>query len=113
MTFNDDPLPDLATTISDPTALVADEHVVYEIVDTEHPENNAVIDPDLLKPETPEQKIARREEAFQRAAHQARIAIAQAISDRRAKENSRALVGRVTKRRKKQKLAKASRKKNR
>lgn len=90
-----------------------DEHVVYDIVDTEHPENNALVDPDLLKPETPEQIVARREEAFQRTLHLARLAIAQKINDRRAIENHRALVGRVTKRRKKQKAAKVSRKRNR
>lgn len=96
------------------TTALPDEKVVYEIVDTEHPENNAVIDPDALKTEeTPEQREERREIAFQRAAHAARILLAEKINKRREKENKRALKTRVTKRRKKEKLAKASRKRNR
>jgi hypothetical protein len=91
-----------------------DEKLVYEIVDDEHPENNVIVDPYAAPPEeTPEQKEARREEAFQRAAHAARILLAEKINKRREKENLRSLKSRVAKRRKKEKLAKASRKRNR
>lgn len=90
-----------------------DEKVVYEIVDTEHPENNAVIDPNVVKEETPAEREARREIAFQRAAHAARILLAEKINKKREAENQRAMKGRVSKRRKKEKLAKASRKRNR
>lgn len=95
---------------------MTDEKLIYEIVDSEHPENNVVLDPDALAAaaeETPEQREARREESFQRAAHFARIALAQRINDRRAKENRRALKGRVQKRRRQSALQKASRKRNR
>lgn len=91
-----------------------DDKLVYEIVDDEHPENNVVIDPNAVpEPETPEQREARREEMYQRAAHAARILMAEKINKRREKERLRALKGRVAKRRKKEKLAKASRKRNR
>ena len=90
------------------------EKMVYDIIDSEHPENNAVVDPNaLVQQETPEQIAARREEAYQRAAHMARILLAEKINRRREKENQRALKSRVTKRRKKNKLEKASRKRNR
>jgi hypothetical protein len=91
-----------------------DDKLVYEIVDSERPENNVIVDPNAGPvPETPEQIAARREEMYQRAAHAARILLAEKINKRREKENLRALKGRVAKRRKREKLAKASRKRNR
>lgn len=90
----------------------ADEKVVYEIVDSEHPENNQIIDPSEALAPTPEQAERHREDMFQRAAHAARIMLAEKINKRREKENKRALKGRVKSRRKKEKLAKASRKRN-
>lgn len=91
-----------------------DEKLVYQIVDDEHPENNVVVDPNAAPlEETPEQREARREEAFQRAAHAARILLAEKINKRRERENLRAMKSRVAKRRKKDKAAKASRKRNR
>lgn len=95
------------------TVAPSDGHVVYEIVDTEHPENNQIVDPGKEPEETPEAREARREIAFQRAAHAARILLAEKINKKREAENVRALKGRVKSRRKKEKLAKASRKKNR
>jgi hypothetical protein len=97
-----------------------DDKLLYEITDAEHPENNQVVDPDApVKIELPpremteEEKAALKEEMFQRAAHIARIRLAEQINARRDKENARALVGRVAKRRRREKLAKASRKRNR
>jgi hypothetical protein len=86
-----------------------DEKMVYDIIDTEHPENNAVVDPDAISKPVE----VTREEAFQRAAHAARILLAERINKRREKENLRAMKGRITKRRKKNTLEKASRKRNR
>jgi hypothetical protein len=91
----------------------AEDKMVYDIIDTEHPENNATVDPNALAQDTPEQIAARREAAYQRAAHMARILLAEKINKRREKENLRALKGRVNKRRKKNKLEKSSRKRNR
>jgi hypothetical protein len=87
-----------------------DEKVVYEIVDSEHPENNALVPSDMTPPAPASET---REEAFQRVAHQARIFLAEQIAKRRAAERLRALVPRVAKRRAKEKVAKASRKRNR
>ena len=95
------------------TTALPDDKVVYEIVDTEHPENNATVDPSAIKEETPEERERRREIAFQRAAHAARILLAEKINKKREAENLRSLKGRVKSRRKKEKLAKASRKRNR
>ena len=44
----------------------ADEKVVYEIVDSEHPENNQIIDPSEALAPTPEQAERHREDMFQR-----------------------------------------------
>lgn len=95
------------------------ERLVYEIVDTDNPQNNVVVDPadavviDPFANEKRELTSEEREELVQRAAHIARIKLAEEINARRDGENRRALKARVTKRRKKEKLAKASRKRNR
>jgi hypothetical protein len=80
-------------------------NVEYEIVDTENPQNNETIN--LNKPEMS------REEAELRIANLARAAFIEKILRARENENKRALKGRVTKRRTKDKAAKASRKRNR
>jgi hypothetical protein len=84
-------------------------NVEYDIVDTENPENNQVIASDASPErvmETPEQRIQRM----------ATLLRAQLVMDnlaRRNRENERALKPRVKRRRAKNKVGKASRKRNR
>lgn len=89
------------------------EGLEYQIIDTENPQNNQRIPVADLHAGSDAMREQAREDAFQRVAHNVRIKMAEAINKRREAENKRALRTRVNARRKKERLAKASRKRNR
>lgn len=87
--------------------------VEYQIIDTENPENNRVV-PSTVTPLTEDEAREKaREEAAARIRAKAVAEYVEVLLRRRTAENKRALRGRVAKRRKAERLAKASRKRNR
>ena len=89
------------------------ERVEYQIIDAENPENNALVIPGGEPLTAQVAREQAREDAFQRVKLNTIAKLAEVMLNRRTAENRRTLRAKVTKRRRKEALAKASRKRNR
>ena len=107
--MNDVKLPDEGAVV---TPVPSDEKMVYEIVDTAHPEHNQVLDAtkgpgqEISVEELKQMQVAKKIEQLRRTYIAMRLA-------KRTRERTRSLTARVKTHRKKNTLAKVSRKKNR